>query len=201
MRPRAGGSVAVVRGKTHERRIFVDAAQEFQERSLMPRPTVGHVVQRPWADGATISFGAKVRAYGRYEKVTFGTNKQGWNRTRAELETERIVQQIERGTWVPPRLQPREDRLEEAMAAIGVQIDESFRVFAKRWWRSKQLGLDEDTINDYEWRLGYLDRFFGRFRVSEISPQLVDRFRDELHEQAETIRRAQERARIEKGGR
>lgn len=120
----------------------------------MPRPTVGHVVERPWADGATVSFGAKVRAYGRYEKVTFGTNKQGWNRTRAELETERIVQQIERGTWVPPSLQPREDRLEEAMAAIGVQLDESFRVFAKRWWRSKHLGLDEDTINDYEWRLG-----------------------------------------------
>jgi integrase len=87
------------------------------------------------------------------------------------------------------------------MAAIGVQLDESFRVFAKRWWRSKQLGLDEDTINDYEWRLGYLDRFFGRFRVGEISPQLVDRFRDELHEQAETIRRAQERARTEKGRR
>ena len=54
-----------------------------------------------------------MRAYGRYEKVTFGTNKQGWNRTRAELETERIMQQIERGTWVPPRLQPREDRLED----------------------------------------------------------------------------------------
>jgi integrase len=37
--------------------------------------------------------------------------------------------------------------------------------------------------------------------VGEISPQLVDRFRDELHEQAETIRRAQERARTEKGWR
>ena len=61
-------------------------------------------------------------------------------------------------------------------------------MFAKRWWRSKQLGLDEDTINDYEWRLGYLERFFGRYRLSEITPQLVDRFRDELHEQAETIR-------------
>ena len=90
-----------------------------------------------------------MRAYGRYEKVTFGTNKQGWNRTRAELETERIVQQIERGTWVPPRLEPREDRLEEAMAALGVQVDETFRVFAKRWWRSKQLDLDENTFNDY----------------------------------------------------
>ena len=167
----------------------------------MPRPTQGHVVERPWADGKTVSYGAKVRAYGRYEKVTFGTNKQGWNRTRAELETERLIQQIERGTWVPPRLEPPEDRLGPAMSALGVQVDESFRVFAKRWWRSKQLGLDEDTINDYEWRLGYLERFLGRFRMGEISPQLVDRFRDELHEQAETIRKAQERARTEKGRR
>ena len=61
--------------------------------------------------------------------------------------------------------------------------------------------LTEDTINDYEWRLGYLERFFGRYRLSEITPQLVDRFRDELHEQAETIRRAQERARSDKGRR
>jgi hypothetical protein len=65
----------------------------------------------------------------------------------------------------------------------------------------KQLGLDEDTINDYAWRLGYLERFFGRFRIGEISPQLVDRFRDELHEQAETIRKAQQRALTDKGRR
>ena len=135
-----------------------------------------------------LSYGAQVRAYGRYEKVTFGTNKQGWNRTRAELETERIVQQIERGTWVPPRLEPREDRLEEAMAALGVQVDETFRAFAQRWWRSKQLDLAEKTFVDYSWRLGYLQRFFGRYRLSEITPRLVDRFRDELAEQAQTIR-------------
>jgi len=157
----------------------------------MPRPTQGHVVERPWADGKTISYGAQVRAYGRYEKVTFGTNKQGWNRTRAELETERIMQQIERGTWVPPRLQPREDRLEEAMAALGVQVDETVGVFAKRWWRSKQLDLAEKTFVDYSWRLAYLERFFGRYRLSEITPRLVDRFRDELAEQAQTIRLAE----------
>jgi hypothetical protein len=133
----------------------------------MARQPIGHVIERPWSDGQTVSYGARVRAYGRYEKVTFGTNKQGWNRTRAELETERIVQQIERGTWVPPRLEPREDRLQESMVALGVRVDETFRVFAKRWWRSKQLGLDEDTVNDYEWRLGYLERFFGRYRLSE----------------------------------
>jgi hypothetical protein len=72
--------------------------------------------------------------------------------------------------------------------------DETFRVFVKNWWRSKQLRLDPLTVNDYEWRLGYLQRFFGRHRLSEITPRQVDRFRDELAEQAETIRSAQARA-------
>jgi integrase len=192
---------AVERARLRNDGVAPDAARGYEEGRLMARQAGGHVFERLWVDGETVSFVAKVRVYGRYEKVTLGTNKQGWNRTRAELEAEKIVQQIERGTWVPPRLQPREDRLGEAMAELGVHIDESFRVFAKRWWRSKQLGLDEDTVNDYQWRLSYLERFFGRYRLRELTPQLVDRFRDELHEQAETIRRAQERARTEKGRR
>ena len=157
----------------------------------MARPTIGHVTEKLWSDGETISYRAQVRAYGRYEKVTFGTNKEGWSRTRAELETERIIQQIERGTWVPPRLEPREDRLEEAMAALGVRVDETFGVFSKRWWRSKQLDLAEKTFVDYSWRLEYLQRFFGRYRLTEITPRMVDRFRDELAEQSQTIRAAQ----------
>ena len=123
--------------------------------------------------------------------MTFGTNKQGWNCQRAELETEKILQQIERGTWVPPRLQPREDRLEDAMAQLGARVDETFRVFAKRWWKSKRLRIDVSTVTDYEWRLGYLQRFFGRYQLREITTAVVDRFRDELHDQADTIRAAQ----------
>jgi integrase len=161
----------------------------------MARPQVGHVFERPWSDGQTTSYGAQVRAYGRYEKVTFGTNKQGWNRQRAELEAEKIIQQIERGTWVPPRLEPRQDRLENAMAELGVELDETFRAFASRWWRSKQLDLTEKTFVDYGWRLDYLQRFFGRYRLSEITPRLVDRFRDELAEQAQAIRVAEQKGR------
>src|SRR5438552_2330939 len=93
----------------------------------MPRPSAGYVIERRWSDGETVSYGAQVRAYGRYEKITFGTNKQGWNRRRAELEAERIVQQIERGTWVPPRLEPCPDRLEDAMGALAVPFDGPFR--------------------------------------------------------------------------
>ncbi len=181
--------------------LVLHAAAASRETRLMPRPNTGQVFEKRWADGETVSYGARVRAYGRREKVTFGTNKQGWNRTRAELETEKILQQIERGTWVPARLEPRADRLEDAMAGIGVQMDETYRAFAKTWWRSKQLRIDETTVGDYGWRLGYLERFFGRYRLSEITPRLVDQFRDELHDQAETIRRAQERAKTHKSAR
>ena len=165
----------------------------------MARHKTGSVFEKPWSNGETVSFGAWVYAYGQREKVTFGTNKEGWNRTRAELETEKIVQQIERGTWVPPRLEPREDRVRDAMSQLGLQLDEMFRTFANNWWQTKRLRVDESTRTDYEWRLGYLHRFFDRYRLGEITTRLVDRFRDELHEQAATIRSAQERARTEKG--
>jgi Phage integrase, N-terminal SAM-like domain len=172
-----------------------DVTRLARHQSLMPRSTKGYVIERPWSDGKTISYAAQVRAYGRYEWVTFGTDQQGWNRTRAELETERIMQQIERGLCVPPRLEPRRDRLEDAMSELGVPLDETFRAFAERWWRSKQLDLAEKTFVDYSWRLADLERFFGRYRLSEITPRLVDRFRDELAEQAQTIRVADERGR------
>ena len=141
---------------------------------LMPRSTAGRphpapLVRRREDRAAS----AEAPAYGRYEKITFGTNKQGVNRTRAELEAERIVQQIERGTWVPPRLEPRRDRLEDAMERLGVPFDETFRGFAERWWRSKQLDLAEKTFIDYSWRLGYLQRVGGPHRQlpSENTPR------------------------------
>jgi integrase len=89
----------------------------------------------------------------------------------------------------------KEDRAATAMAELGVQVDESFRVFAGRWWHSKRLRISENTIVDYEWRLSYLRRFFGRYDLSRIDVALVDRFRDELRQEAETIRLATERGR------
>ena len=53
--------------------------------------------------------------------------------------------------------------------------------------------VGESTVNDYEWRLAYLRRFFDRYALGEIDVALVDRFRDELREQAETLRVAAKR--------
>jgi integrase len=161
----------------------------------MARSARGEIIEKRWSDGTTIAYGARLYAYGRRQKLTFGTNEQGWNRQRAELELEKIRQRVERGTWVPPRLEAKENQEIEAMAQLGVKVDESFRVFANRWWDSKRLQVSDATRNDYEWRLKYLIRFFGRHELGEIDVALVDRFRDELRQQAETIRVADARGR------
>jgi integrase len=161
----------------------------------MARPNTGQVFEHLWKDGKTITYMARLHAYGRRGRVTFGTSAAGWNRVRAELELEKILQQVERGTWVPPRLEPKEDREVAALAQLGVRLEEPFSVFATRWWNSKQLRVEAATVSDYEWRLDYLRRFFGRYQLSEIDVALVDRFRDELREQSETIRAAAARGR------
>jgi integrase len=161
----------------------------------MPKPNTGQVLEHLWKDGKTITYMARVHAYGLRERVTLGTSTTGWNRVRAELELEKILQQVARGTWVPPRLEPAEDRAAAAMAELGIKVDESFRVFAARWWTSKRLRVQAATVSDYEWRLDYLRQFFGRYPLSEIDVAAVDRFRDELRDQAETIRSAAARGR------
>jgi hypothetical protein len=155
----------------------------------MARPLAGSIDSHLCKDGS-ISYRDRVRAYGRAEKVTLGNSKQRWNDVRAGLELEKIIQQIERGMWVPPRLRPRADRLAETMADLGIDVDEPFRTFANTWWEGKQLTLDDKTVVDYQWRLSYLHRFFDRYRLSEITVRVVDRFRDELADHAETIRQA-----------
>jgi hypothetical protein len=50
--------------------------EDLKHGLQLARQTLGHVLERPWADGVTVSYGAQVRAYGRYEKVTFGTTSR-----------------------------------------------------------------------------------------------------------------------------
>ena len=42
----------------------------------------------------TVTFGARLYAYGRRHRLVFGTNSQGWNQTRAQIELESVLQQV-----------------------------------------------------------------------------------------------------------
>ena len=160
----------------------------------MARRLTGSIEERQLGDGS-VSYVLRVRAYGRAEKETLGNSKEGWNRTRADIEAERIVQQIERGTWVPPRERQVEERRAAAIEKLGVRSDETFAKFARGTWWAQKHDLDATTESDYLWRLSYLERFFGRYRLSEIDVRLVDRFRTELAAEAQTLREAAERGR------
>jgi integrase len=153
----------------------------------MPRPITGQVTERPWADGKTTTFGARLYAYGRRHRLVFGTNRQGWNRTRAEIELESIQQQVIRGTWVPPETKTSTVQT-DAERPDGRQ---PFGPFARKVIDAKQShGLDSDTIADLEWKLGYLLGHFGRMELADIDVARVDGFRDDLAGRARVIREA-----------
>ncbi len=151
----------------------------------------GEITEHHWKDGTTVTFGARVRAYSRRHRLIFGTSVQGWNRTRAEIELERIEQQIQRGTWVPPEAKPSTKRPQRDERQDGHQL---FGPFARKVVDAKKShGLADATIEDLEWRLRYLLAEFGRYELLDIDVPLVDDFRDELAKRSHEIRAMAER--------
>ena len=154
----------------------------------MARPSGGEVTEWRWKDGTTITIGARIYAYGERHRVVFGTNTQGWNRTRAEIEIESILQRVMRGTWVPP------DKRTSVLQTEAVGSGDSrwlFGPFAQKIVGAKKShGLDEDTIADLEWKLGYLVGHFGSMELRAINVERTDEFRDELADRSRIIRQA-----------
>jgi integrase len=157
----------------------------------MARPTSGQVTERGWSDGRTVTFGARLHAYGHRHRLTFGTNRQGWNRTRAEIELESIQQQVLRGTWVPPEKRTSVVK-PETTQPDGHQL---FGPFACRMVEArKNRGLAPKSVEDLEWRLAYLEGELGRLELVEIDVARVDRFRDELARRSRVIHKAAARS-------
>ena len=158
--------------------------------TLMGRPNSGEVTEHTWKDGKTITFGARLYAYGRRHRLVFGTNLQGWNRTRAEIELEDILQKVERGTWVPPEKKTSAKPTSVARPD-GHQL---FGPFARSIVEAiKNRGLDDKSVEDLDWRLGYLEAELGRFELLEIDVERVDELRDGLAKRSQVIRRADAR--------
>jgi len=156
----------------------------------MARPNSGEVTERPWKDGKTVTFGARLYAYGSRHRLVFGTNAQGWNPTRAAIELESILQQVERGTWVPPEKKTSVKAVREARPD-GHQL---FGPFARSVVEDKKnRGLDEDTVEDLDWRLGYLEAELGRLELLEIDVARVDALRNGLAQRSQVIRKAASR--------
>jgi integrase len=132
-------------------------------------------VTHAWKDGQTVSFYLRVPYQGRRLKISLGTNRQGWSLERAELELEKIIGQIARGTWEPPRRQPPPPALD--------QSDETVQVTASRWWQRREAELSPNTRADYRWRLDFILDELPNAATGEMTVQRVDEFRGYLQAQ------------------
>lgn len=137
----------------------------------MPRQASGEVQSHVWRDGRTVTWRLRVSFNGRRYRVNLGTNLEGWSEERAEIELERVMGQVERGTWEPP-VNPTTPAHEDG-------DDETLHVTASRWWQRKQAeGLEPKTVVDYEWRLRILLRYQRNVATKDIDVRWVDNFRE-----------------------
>lgn len=116
----------------------------------MPPKSRGSIEAHPWKDGRTVSYRLRVRVEGRRHRVDLGTNHEGWNAERAQVELDRIARQIERGTWEAPVRRAAVDELDRG---------ESLHATASRWWERRRLELGPTTRADCQWRLDYVLSF------------------------------------------
>jgi hypothetical protein len=138
----------------------------------MARRATGTIETHPWRDGRTVTVRARLRAYGRRYRIDFGTNHEGWSVERARVELDRILQQVERGTWEPP------GRSREPASTLDG--DETVHVTASRWWQRRNAELARNTRLDYKWRLDYVLRYLAREITAQVDVHRVDTFRGEL---------------------
>lgn len=135
----------------------------------MPRPATGTIEHHDWKDGRTASWYLRVRFNGERCRVDLGTNHEGWNEERAQVELDRVNGQIERGTWEPPA------------PMVEPESAETLHVTASRLYRRKVAeGLGPKTEVDYEWRLSYLLKYQPHVVTESIDVRWVDDFREWL---------------------
>jgi integrase len=126
-------------------------------------------------------FALRFRAYGKREYLTLGTATEGWDDRRAEEELANVLADVRRGIWRPP---------EPAPVIEEPRTEQTFHEFASEWFAARQAeGLAAKTLVDLKWSLSnHLLPFFASYRLSEITPQLVDAYK---------VAKAKERAAID----
>src|SRR3954451_211122 len=133
----------------------------------MARPTSGQVVVRKRKAGTT--YALRFHAYGQRQFVTLGSSVDGWTRARAEEELQNVLADVRRGLWRPPEPAPRI----EPPTTVP-----TFHEFASEWWDAKKLEVRPTTRAAYENELTlHLLPFFAKHRLTEITVQEVDRYR------------------------
>jgi integrase len=128
----------------------------------MARPATGQVVERSSGRGTT--YGIRFRAGGRRHYLTTSARC----RSEAEAELANVLADVRRGIWQPPK---------HEVPAVAAP-DENFHILATEWVDKRRHEVKQRTV-DY-WTLNltcHLLPFFAEYDVSQITVNLVERFK------------------------
>lgn len=133
----------------------------------MAREATGQVLELKRKRGTV--FALRFRAHGERQYLTLGSKERGWSRKKAEDELANVLADVRRGIW-----QPELPAAEAPVAPATL----SFHEFATEWVESRRLEFRARTIENDEWALCvHLLPFFANYELSDITPELVDRYR------------------------
>lgn len=145
----------------------------------MPRKSPGGVVTRTSKRGST--YALRFRAYGERQYLTLGGSWDGWTMARAETELANTLADVRRGIWRPPRPEPVPE----------VAVDPTFHEFASEWFTAKKPELRPNTVTAYTSELTlHLLPHFARHRLSQITVQEVDKYKQAKLREGESRRAA-----------
>jgi integrase len=155
----------------------------------------GEVKVREWKSGR--GYALRFWAYGERQYVTLGSERDGWNRAKAEEELQNVLADVRRGLWVPERTKgkPR-GGAEKQPGAVP-----PFGEFAADLVGEREGQVAEKTIKHERWALGHLMRFFGDWALVEIDVEAVDEYRAFKVKESERRARAIERGRPQRNER
>jgi integrase len=141
----------------------------------------GHVETRPSRQDEIV-YTLTLRVDGRRPRVTLGTAREGWTREAAEEKLRDTLGALRAGVRLDVLFPP------EQPAAVDPACEPTLGDLMDDYLTDRRGSVSERTLEGDRWAIGHLRPFWGERTPSEVSPQLVDRFRRKKLAEAEGLR-------------
>jgi integrase len=141
----------------------------------------GFVDGRP-SRGGEIVYALRLRIGGRRPRVTLGTAREGWTREAADEKLRDTLGALRAGVPLDVLFPPDDPAPSAATAepTLAQVMDD--------YLADRRGSVSERTLECDRWAIAHLRPFWGDRRPSEVTPQLVDRFRRKKVAEGEALR-------------
>lgn len=153
--------------------------QAHRERRHVP--CSGHVEERRSRDGVIV-YTLHLRVDGRRPRVTLGAAREGWTRVAAEEKLRDTLGALRAGVPLEVIFPP------EDPAEGGAGVEPTLGEVMDDYLTDRLGSVGERTLEGDRWAIGHLRDFWAPRTPSEITPQLVDRFRRQKVAEATGLR-------------